>query len=195
MSELAKFEILRLSDYCKKLESTNNKYYEELSAIAKLNYHEWYDSFYKDHIDVYKSSESLVEIWHNASQGNDPQILDVIVCINQNNLDVLGMCALEYNELEPHCPPENINTSKIYLTNLLVHPGARSQGIACKLIQYCREWLQMHRPDLAAMYLNCQEKLVNFYIQRGWKLSDTETGLPDWYEMFTNTVKQGLLSF
>ena len=212
-----KTKIYKLSEYHDLFGIGSDKYTRELGEMADMNYREWYDAYYSAHLDVYPSAKSLSEIWHNASQrkdtvqtglitqsdatafslnshppgvglelsGNGLRILDVIVCVNLDNLGVLGMCALEYNELDPHCT--NIDTSKIYLTNLLVIPSARSHGIAAKLIQYCCEWLLDRQPELPRLYLNCQQKLIPYYIKRGWQLSDTATGLEDWYEMFTNT--------
>ena len=86
--------------------------------MAEMNYREWYASFYCDHLDVYPSAQSLSALWHKSSLGQDHQVLDVLVCVSMDNLEVLGMCALEYNELDPRC--QNINHDKIYLTNLLV---------------------------------------------------------------------------
>ena len=182
--ELLSHKIYRLSDYYEELTTLENKqkYNQELAKMAEMNYQEWYDSFYCDHLDVYPSAKSMADIWHNAALGQDHQILDVIVCVSTDNLDVLGMCALEYNELEPRC--QNINPDKIYLTNLLVIPSARSHGVGAGLIQYCSYWLQNRRPELTHLYLNCQQKIMPYYLKHGWQLSDTETGLPDWTEMY-----------
>ena len=180
-----KTKIYKLSEYHDLFGISSDMYSMELGKMADMNYQEWYDAYYSAHVDVYPSAKSLSEIWHDSSQGNNRQILDIIVCVNLDNLAVLGMCALEYNELEPRCA--NIDTSKIFLTNLLVIPSARSYGIAAKLIQYCCGWLLERRPELLRLYLNCQQKLIPYYLKRGWQLSDTTTGLEDWYEMFTNT--------
>lgn len=174
-------KIYRLAEYHKLCDTNNEKYYLELTKMAEMNYQEWYH-YYSTHLNVYPSAESMAELWHQAGQGNDIQMLDVIVCVDPSNLDVLGMCALEYNELQPRC--KNIDMNKIYLTNLLVIPSARSQGIAVKLIDYCQGWVAAKRPELNRLYLNCQPKLLAFYLNRGWERSETETGLADWYEMF-----------
>jgi len=180
-------EIYRLAEYHKLCETKGDtgKYYHELAKMAEMNYQEWYD-YYSSHLDVYPSAENMADMWHQAAQGHDYQILDIIVCVDLSNLDVLGMCALEYNELQPRC--QHINPDKIYLTNLLVIPSARSQGIAAKLINYCQEWVSVKRPELNRLYLNCQDKLLAFYLNRGWLLSETESGLDDWYEMIINII-------
>jgi len=178
-----KYKICRLVDYLSlDTEHNQQKLYEELGKMAEMNYQEWYDSFYCDHLDAYPSAQSMAKLWHNASLGQDYQVLDIVVCIDLDNLDIVGMCALEYNELEPRC--QNINPNKIYLTNLLVIPSARSQGIAANLIQFCSDWVQTYRPEMTRLYLNCQQKIMPYYLERGWQLSDTETGLSDWYELY-----------
>lgn len=181
-------KICRLVDYYHMVNTSPNqqKYNQEVAKMAKMNYREWYD-YYSTHLDVYPSAESMADMWHKASLGQDYQVLDVIVCIDPDNLDILGMCALEYNELEPRC--QNINPDKIYLTNLLVIPSARSQGIAAGLIRYCSNWIQNHMPELSRIYLNCQQKIMPYYLKRGWQLSGTETGLDDWYEMYYHLVQ------
>lgn len=172
MMSLCDFELM---DY--------NIYWQELNKIATLNYYEWYDSYYAEYKDVYPSAESLAQSWHNAGHGNDPQILDIIVCINIDNLELLGMCSLEYDELEPNC--QNIDTSKIYLTNLLIIPSYRTQGIAKLIIEHTRNWVISERPELDKLYLNCQKKLIEYYSKQGWILNNEI--IPDdeeWIEMY-----------
>jgi len=177
-------KICSLVDYYNLIIHSENKekYNKELAKMAEMNYQEWYDTFYCDHLDVYPSATSMAAMWDKAGLGQDYQILDIIVCFDTDSLAMLGMCALEYNELEPRC--QNINPDKIYLTNLLVIPSARSQGIAAHIIKYCINWLQNSRPELTRLYLNCQQKIMPYYLKQGWILSETGTGLFDWYEMY-----------
>ena len=88
------------------------------------------------------------------------------------------MCSLKYDELEPNC--QNIDTSKIYLTDLLILPSYRSQGIAKLIIEHTRNWVMSERPEVDKLYLHCQKKLIECYLKQGWILNNDTISDEEW---------------
>lgn len=169
--------IISFADALNKL--TKHEFETQIKHIAKQTFDQWYETYYKDHYELYPNAEHIANNFMNVACGlKDDIIYDGFIYFNLSNNKIAGIITLNKDELAP-CN----NNMFICINNVFVLPEYRGQGIARKLVKFLMYWANRNYSHVNQINLFCEKHLIDFYKSLGWLLVDECPRLKYWYEM------------
>ena len=153
-------------------------YSKDIEYMCKQTYELLYKTYYEPQIDKYSSWKSLYDIYMNIA--NNIQTHDYIrgfVAIENNH--IVGYCGLNYNDF---IITDFDNIYTLWISDMFIMHEYKTLNIIEKLIHKSKQTAIELGEQL---YLACDDKLIKFYENNGWKLIISEIKLFNYWNMMT----------
>ena len=149
------------------------RFSSDIAYMSKETYNLWYENYYSYNLDEFPNWQKL----HEYNMNKCTNIDSSFVIVHDNHL--IGYIIFE--ELLTN------NNKELWMNDLFVWPEWRSKGIATMLIKHV---IDITKTMCKKIYLSCEKKLINFYLNKGWKpikINTLNTFFSDyWTIMFYN---------
>ena len=146
-----------------------------IEYMCKETFNFWYESYYKDHTNLYPSWKTLFQIYMNIATGYSGGKYTHGFCAIHNGT-IIGYVSFNHADFNIYTDTEK-DDNALWMTDVFVWPEWRSKGIASKMVEHAfRVAEEMNEP----LHLACEKHLIGFYVKKGWKLLHTPyTNLTD----------------
>jgi GNAT superfamily N-acetyltransferase len=143
----------------------NDIFTEYINYMCKETYNMWFDKYYSKHLDMYPDYKSLIQVYINlANNIKTNNYYQGYILLNDDN-KVIGYVSINFNDFDIY--EDDRDKETLWLTDLFIWPEYRSKGYSNILINHVKE---ISRTVNKEIYIACEEKLINFYLNKNWKI-------------------------